>query len=209
MLIACSLIEKDAFSKAGAGQLPPRLSQYFRIPDYLFSDMYRRSNGFFTFESSYSKDGQLRSYSKYKYGVEAKVVLTLHLDTWFRFVIKLGNHSRPNSTSYTWHEMTFFSSWSPDRCSMLCVGTPHLFLDLLRATLSRMWPNILSLDPYSLHIPLVESIIAMQDSSIWFVRDIIRNVEKVRPIASVEYAHEANTSSCRIGLSQHTTALTL
>lgn len=143
--------------------------------------MYRRSNGFFSSESSYDEDGCLQSHSKYEYSTEAEVVLTLDLDTWFRFLIKLGNHSQTTITSYTWHEMSFFSSWSPDRCSMLCVGTPHLFPTLLHTTLSRIWPYIPSADPYSLHIPLTESIIAMHDSSIWFVRDIIRSVEKVRP----------------------------
>ena len=36
-----------------------------------------------------------------------------------------------------------------------------------------------SSEPYALHIPLIEAITAMQDSSVWLVRDIVRNVETV------------------------------
>lgn len=144
--------------------------------------MYRRSNGFFNFHLSYNKDGSLRAYSKYNHGANAKEVLILYLDTWFRFLIKTGNHSQTTITGYTWHEMTFFSSWSPGQCSMLCVGIPHAFPALLQATLSQMWSNIPSSDPFSLHIPLIESILAMQDSSIWFIRDVVRSIEKVRPV---------------------------
>lgn len=179
-LTTFSLVEKDVFSHGN--QLTPVISRYFRIPDHLFSDTYRRSNGFFSTESSYDNDGHLQLHSKYKAWCKVSAGTDFGLDTRFRFLIKFVNPSRITGLSYTWHEMTFFSRWSPDRCSVLCVGMPHTFIVLLQENLSRLQPKMPSSNPYSLHIPLIESIIAMHDSSVWFVRDVVRSVERVRPI---------------------------
>ena len=47
------------------------------------------------------------------------------------------------------------------------------------------------LEPYSLHIPLVEAVVAMQDLSVWSVRDIVRIVEKAGPLAQ-QNMHEGS-----------------
>ncbi|KAH6625585.1 hypothetical protein C7974DRAFT_414085 [Boeremia exigua] len=102
-------------------------------------------------------------------------------DTWFRFLVKM---TAPDSkSSYTWHEMTFFSRWTPNGCRMLCIGVPSLFTTLLQDSLSRMNTPQPPTEPYSLHVPVLEAIVAMQDLSLWSMRDIVRGIEKTRALA--------------------------
>lgn len=62
---------------------------------------------------------------------------------------------------------------------MLCIGVPDLFKNLLKSALSSMETAQPPTEPYSLHIPLMEAIVAMQDLSLWSMRDIVRGIEKV------------------------------
>ncbi|CAO2655074.1 Nn.00g118070.m01.CDS01 [Neocucurbitaria sp. VM-36] len=152
-------IYHDIYSKGQ--QLTSELSQHFQIPQHLFSDVYRRSNGFFASKDSLDGDGSLRSY---------------HL--WFRILVK--TMSSDSSSSYKWHEMTFCSRWESEQSSILCIGADSSFQNILEEALLRMWPELPHLDPFSLLVPLIEAVIAMYDHSIWSVRDVIRAVEKDR-----------------------------
>jgi hypothetical protein len=53
-------MQDDVFSTGQ--QLAPELVQHFQVPQLLLSSVYRRSNGFFTFEESLSEDGHLQTY---------------------------------------------------------------------------------------------------------------------------------------------------
>ena len=97
-------------------------------------------------------------------------------DTWFRVLVKMA--ARDASSSYTWHEMTFCSRWIAGRCTILCIGASSLFKELLQDAHGRLEAALPLAEPYSLHLPLVEAVIAMQDLSVWYVRDIVRSVEK-------------------------------
>lgn len=171
----CRLTERDVFSKGD--QLAPDLLQYFRFPSHLLTKVYRLSNGFFSSHEIFHEDGYLQSHRASVYP-DSRLLLTSVLDTWFRFLVKdVTQDARGN---YLWHEMTFCSRWTPEGCTVLCIGTPKLFQDLLHDTLSRMWPILPQSEPFSLHVPIVEAVVAMQDSSIWSVRDAVRSMEKVR-----------------------------
>ncbi|CAG5189834.1 uncharacterized protein ALTATR162_LOCUS12095 [Alternaria atra] len=76
--------------------------------------------------------------------------------TWFRVLVKMA--ARDASSSYSWHEMTF--------CSR----------GLLQGALSQSGTMPPPSEPYSLHMPLVEAVVAMQDLSVWSVRDIDRSL---------------------------------
>jgi hypothetical protein len=53
-------MQDDVFS---TDQQPvPALVQHFQISQLLLSSVYRRSNGFFTFEESLNEDGELQAY---------------------------------------------------------------------------------------------------------------------------------------------------
>ena len=60
-------MQDDVFSTGK--QLAPGLSQYFQVPEHLSSSVYRRSNGFFTFEESFDQIGCLQTHriSSYLY----------------------------------------------------------------------------------------------------------------------------------------------
>jgi hypothetical protein len=106
---------------------------------------------------------------------ESELSLTLVLDTWFRVLVKVVSR---NTSSYTWHEMTFCSYWSPQRCVVLCIGVGIAFQHLLQQVVSRMWPGLPPSEPFSLHVPLIQTVIELQDTSVWSIRDVVRNIEK-------------------------------
>lgn len=151
-------MQDDVFSTGG--QLAPELVQLFQIPQLLLSSIYRRSNGFFTFEESLSQDGHLQAYY-----------------TWFRVLVKTISS---NASSYTWHEMTFCSRWDAKRCLILCIGVDLTFQRLLQQILSRIWHKLPPSEPFSLHVPLVQTILELQDVSVWSIRDVVRSIEKGR-----------------------------
>ncbi|ORY18334.1 hypothetical protein BCR34DRAFT_529167 [Clohesyomyces aquaticus] len=152
-------MEEDVFT--ADKQLLPELSQFFYLPSHILSCIYRRSNGFFDFEECLDDSGHTQSYN-----------------TWFRLQVKFAPEHL--GSNYVWHDMTFVSRWNPDRCSVLCIGVPNSFQHLLNSTLLSMWSRIPPSEPYSLHVPLIEAIVSMQDSSVWSVRDIVRSIEKDR-----------------------------
>lgn len=108
--------------------------------------------------------------------LQASIFSSYNTDTWFRVLVKMV--ARDATTSYSWHEMTFCSRWVSGHCMILCIGASSLFRGLLQGALSQLGTIVQPSEPYSLHIPLVEAIVAMQDLSVWSVRDIVRSVEK-------------------------------
>ncbi|KAH7401712.1 hypothetical protein DE146DRAFT_440031 [Phaeosphaeria sp. MPI-PUGE-AT-0046c] len=152
----------DVFSTGQ--QLVPELMQYFQISHLLLSSVHRRSNGFFAYEESFAEDGELQVYY-----------------TWFRVLVKNVSH---DASSYTWQEMTFCSRWNPQSCIILCSGVDPAFQHLLRQTLARLWPRIPHAEPFSLHVPLVQTILELQDSSVWSIRDVVRTIEKGRLLSN-------------------------
>lgn len=113
--------------------------------------------------------------------LQASMFSSFIADTWFRILVKMA--ARDASSSYSWYEMTFFSRWAFGHCTILCIGVSSLFKGLLQAALSQLGMRPLPLEPHLLHVPLVEAVVAMQDISVWAVRDIVRNVEKASTLA--------------------------
>jgi hypothetical protein len=79
---------------------------------------------------------------------------------------------------YSWHEMTFCSRWDSQRCVVLCIGVDIAFQHLLLQALSCTWSRLPPSEPFSLHVPLVQTILELQDSSVWSIRDFVRTIEK-------------------------------
>jgi hypothetical protein len=102
-------------------------------------------------------------------------------DSWFRILVKMA--ARDTSSSYSWHEMTFCSRWVSGHCTILCIGASSLFRGLLQDALAQLGTMVQPLEPYSLHMPLLEAVVAMHDLSVWSVRDIVRSVEKASTLA--------------------------
>jgi hypothetical protein len=100
-------------------------------------------------------------------------------ETWFRCLIKFAHHNG-NGVEYKWHEMTFFSLWTPQYSQILCFSVPREFNERLLHTLAHLSFDMNPADPYSLYIPLVEALLTLYDQSVWSIRDLVRDVEKVR-----------------------------
>jgi hypothetical protein len=112
------------------GHLAPELVQLFQIPQLLLSGVYRRSNGFFTFKKSLSKDEDLQAYCVLSTSKDS-LLLILASNTWFRVLVKAVS---PDNSSYTWHETTFYSRWDPQGCVVLCIGVDLASQHLLQQT---------------------------------------------------------------------------
>jgi hypothetical protein len=117
------------------------------------------------------------------------------LGTWFRFEIKFtGKKAKLQSEiekakeqpktdkpipDYTWHKIICLTHWSAKQNVVLCIATMiafERFRDQL--ALSR-----LSLDlsrPYAAHALISREIVYLFDDSVWGMRDLIRDAEKVR-----------------------------
>ena len=74
--------------------------------------------------------------------------------------------------------MTFLSIWEPGRYMMLCIDTPSGFREDLQHSLEREQKLDLQ-DPFAFFLPLMDQIILLYDHSVWGIRDLIRQVEKV------------------------------
>ena len=74
--------------------------------------------------------------------------------------------------------MTFLSIWEPGRNMMLCIDTPNGFREELHHSLERERKLDLQ-DPFAFLLPLMDQIILLYDHSVWGIRDLIRQVEKV------------------------------
>ena len=134
--------------------------------------------------------------------LQVSVFLSYITDTWFRVLVKMV--ARDAHLSYSWHEMTFCSRWVSGHCTILCIGASSLFRGLLQDALAQLGTMLQPWELYSLHVPLLEAVVAMQDLSVWSVRDIVRSVEKASTLTK-QKMHRGNnecsgplTSSPRI-----------
>ncbi|KAL9112360.1 MAG: hypothetical protein Q9187_007783, partial [Circinaria calcarea] len=81
--------------------------------------------------------------------------------------------------SYGWYEMTFFTRWERNHSIILCIDTPSNTKSMLETALSRDLSTLNLMDPFAIYVPLIDHIIMLYDRSIWGIRDLIRNVEKL------------------------------
>jgi hypothetical protein len=99
----------------------------------------------------------------------------INVAMWFRCLVKATSGFPP---TYTWYEMTFLSIWEPGRYMMLCIDTPNGFREELQHSMERGQKLDLQ-DPFAFFLPLMDQIIILYDHSVWGIRDLIRQVEKV------------------------------
>jgi hypothetical protein len=80
---------------------------------------------------------------------------------------------------YEWYEMTFLMSWEPERSNMYCFNCPDNMLQLLKTAISNRSTPLNFADPFSMYVPLMDEIVKLYDSSVWAVRHVLRQIEKV------------------------------
>lgn len=84
--------------------------------------------------------------------------------------------------TYEWDEMCFFTAWNPPcRNVVFCFDTSITLQEQVRATLMSTGGDRWSYDPYSIHTVIIEAVLVLYERSVWSLRDMIRDVEMVRP----------------------------
>ncbi|KAF2102628.1 hypothetical protein NA57DRAFT_71615 [Rhizodiscina lignyota] len=158
------LIVQDIFSIPN--QFPDDLRRFFCIPELLYTSLYQQSNGFFGFDEERNEKGRLN----------------LHR-SWFRCQIKMISFHNISNTQYVWQQLTLFSYWTPNQHRILCIGLPST-IDLPSILLSQAnWRSETTSTPFSLYLPVIETILNLYDQSIWAIRDVVRAVEENRIVS--------------------------
>lgn len=90
----------------------------------------------------------------------------------------LPQDKAPND--YHWLEMSFFSRWSEEGSLFVCFDTPDSFpADFQAALQARDGGERSFLQPYALHVILLQLLVPIYDTSIWDLSKRIRTIEKV------------------------------
>lgn len=156
------------------------MEKEFPIPPFFWSVLCQRSNGYFGCQDITDEAGSLSSHH-----------------SWFRFQIKqLTDGPRP----YVWYDLTFFGSWHPDKCRILCFDINPLLRTQIQIGLTDGLPNLPS-DIYFLQATLVGLVLEMFDRSVWALRDCVREIEKTRmgrtePRTDYPKLHEVARHAC-------------
>ena len=102
------------------------------------------------------------------------------LDTWYRFIVKKVD---PVQSSYSWSEMSFYTTWTPELTINLCLDVPKPSQMRLHQALASRQKPFDPRDIYASHVVLLDEILAMFDESVWALRDGVRRIEIVLKFA--------------------------
>jgi hypothetical protein len=95
-------------------------------------------------------------------------------------VKQLVQNTAFNPEGYVWYQMGFFALQNAaGRTTVLCFDTPDRFRLQLLEDLNSSSRGFKEPDIHQLHTFLVEQILNLYDESVWALRDIVREVEKV------------------------------
>ena len=150
------------------------LSSDHAIPPVFWTPLCRKSNGFFGSESFYDADGHIKGHSTaslYEY-----LYMLICLDTWFRFIVKRVD---PIQSSYSWSEMSFYTTWTTEFTINLCFDVPKASQMRLHQALNLRQKPFDTRDIYASHVLLLDEVLAMFDDSVWALRDGVRQIEIV------------------------------
>ncbi|KAI4722472.1 hypothetical protein E4T48_01305, partial [Aureobasidium sp. EXF-10727] len=135
------------------------------IPDAFWSDTSARLNGYFGCSTDpYNKSRPLMRY-----------------ETTFRLIVKrLDPKSGPKE--YRWLEMSFFFKWTKSSSLFVCFDAPEEFPQKFEAALQARFGGAskIILEPYALHVVLMELSVPIYDQSVWDLSKRVRTIEKNR-----------------------------
>lgn len=111
--------------------------------------------------------------------------VTRDAEIWSRYLVKqLEQNTDSNHHRYVWYQMAFFALRNASgRTTVLCFDTPDRFRLRLLEDLSSNSRGANEPDIHQLHTFLVDQILNLYDASVWALRDIVRNVERVSGVA--------------------------
>jgi hypothetical protein len=86
---------------------------------------------------------------------------------------------RKGPTNYNWDQFYVQLKWTPKASQLLCFDATDEFKSQLKLYLEESDPELSISDPYYLYVPILRIISESFDESIWGIRDIVRDIEKV------------------------------
>ncbi|KAI1374354.1 hypothetical protein F4677DRAFT_461415 [Hypoxylon crocopeplum] len=135
------------------------------MPQLWWSDTYKRMNGYFGTESRRNAEGVIESYS-----------------TWSRALVK---HFDPLSMpmadfdiQYRWLKLNLFTRWiKPRKMVILAFDPVGIIQDRLFGMLLQRLGREELHDPYWPYTRILEELVALQGTTVWSLRDLIRTTE--------------------------------
>ncbi|KAF2403542.1 hypothetical protein EJ06DRAFT_553823 [Trichodelitschia bisporula] len=139
------------------------------MPALWWTHCVRRANGYFGCEDTFDADGKFDGHN-----------------TWLRFLIKQVQGSNPHKKDYFWQKFNIFTRWEPGRTTVLVFDPPEAFSNDFKDNqppcyLADLTTAFLA-DPYAFHARLLTyPIISLQESAVWRIRNLLRDIETRRP----------------------------
>ncbi|OTB17424.1 hypothetical protein K445DRAFT_374574 [Daldinia sp. EC12] len=137
----------------------------FRMPQFWWTDTYKRMNGYFGMEYERNDDGIIETCS-----------------TWSRALIKqpepLTDLAASLDLQYRWTKFNIFTRWYIEEKTIILAFDP---VETVQKRLGEMFMNCLDeeelRDPYWPYTRILEELVSFQGSSIWSLRDLVRSIE--------------------------------
>lgn len=107
---------------------------------------------------------------------------------FYRFLIKepvkkkVTNYPNLNDldSSYTWHKLAFFISWTPQgKIRILCFDIPSCLQETIYSIIKGPDFQLTAQGPLDINNIIIEETVALFDRSVWSWRDVVRDLEKV------------------------------
>ena len=103
-------------------------------------------------------------------------------DVWFRIQVKSVHKN--DGQDYRWHEPTICVRMDKEQSTVVCIGADQDFERLLLESLHRIWKALPPSNPWLMIVIVLEALVALHDEAVWLIRDIVRDVEKVRRLTA-------------------------
>lgn len=122
-------------------------------------------------------------------------------------MIKGFTDKRDRGIDYHWHKLNVFTRWFASKSTtvLLLFDAPHDLVERLKTALQSPMRPGQHKDAFWVYIPLIEEIIRLQDKSVWFIRNRVREMEKQeaakeweRPKAKYRSRHDVARHSIHV-----------
>lgn len=165
-------------------------STTFEMPEFWWSQSTRRSNGYFGCDSRRDEDGVMIGYSEFSppfltSGYSVRVNTDAEKDSWCRFLVKMLD-----TKDYVWAKFNIFTQWrAQTRQTAILVFDLHRKYNDIQLSFQRPafygpgrhqggGAGTESHSPLWPYTRVLGEVSNLQDTSVWAIRTLIRDVEK-------------------------------
>ncbi|KAK6343598.1 hypothetical protein TWF730_011189 [Orbilia blumenaviensis] len=143
--------------------LRQKLFQRCSIPEYVWSDVCKRLQGYFGSEDIFCED---------------ETTIRSHV-TWFHFEVKFP--FKELESGYVWYKMGVTTTWTePNHHTIIFFDAAKSVQDELKNRCENIKASPAMMNPYWAHQFLLEPIVACYNTAVWNLRDRVRALEEHR-----------------------------